>query len=104
MSTNEERQAKRDEQRAKTDKWLADEEQKRLARPLVERLRDCGPFTASDGYMGLAVGNWKDSRDAADRIEELERQLNELRAPCGHNYNKFDRTTCAKPGCSWREE
>ena len=22
-------------------------------------------------------------------------------APCGHNYNRFDATVCAKPGCSW---
>jgi hypothetical protein len=24
-------------------------------------------------------------------------------APCGHNYNRFDRTTCAKPDCPWKE-
>ena len=78
MSTPEERRVKRDEQRAKTDKWLEDTEKERLARPLVERLRDCGPFRASDGYMSLALGSWKDAHDAADRIEELERQLKEL--------------------------
>jgi uncharacterized protein YciI len=77
MSTLEERQAKRD---ADNEKWLQrqqQEEKERLARPLVERLRDCGPFLASDGYMALAVGSYKDAHEAADRIEELERQLKE---------------------------
>lgn len=81
MSTLEERlkerQEKRDAQREAYEKWLAQKEEERLARPLVERLRDCGPFVASDGYMSLAVGDYKDSHEAADRIEELERQLRE---------------------------
>ena len=79
MSTLEERRAKRDAQREQTEKRLADIEAKRLARPLVERLRDCGPFMASDGHMSLAVGNYKDAHEAADRIEELERQLKEIK-------------------------
>lgn len=35
--------------------------------------------------------------------EEDDEEL--VLAPCGHNYNKFDNTTCAKPGCpGWKEE
>jgi len=103
MSTIEERQALRDKQRKDTEKWLQKKEEERLARPLVERLRDCGPFEADDGYMSLAVGNYKDAHEAADRIEKLERLLKELNiAPCGHNYNRFNETVCAKPDCPWK--
>ena len=77
MNTLEERIAFRDKQREDTEKWLQEKEEERLARPLVERLRNCGPFVADDGYMALAVGSYKDSHEAADRIEELERQLKE---------------------------
>jgi uncharacterized protein YciI len=105
MSTIEERRAKRDAQREADEKRLADEEKERLARPLVERLRDCGPFRAGDGHMSIAVGNYRDAHEAADRIEKLERILKELNlAPCGHNYNAFSSKVCAKPGCPWRNE
>jgi uncharacterized protein YciI len=78
MSTNEERQAKRDKQREDHEKWLQEKEKERLAKPLVERLRDCGPFLAGDGYMSLAVGDWKDAHDAADTIEQLELRIEQL--------------------------
>lgn len=74
----EDRWAKRDEARARTDKWLEDREKERLSKPLVERLRNCGPYIDSDGHMSLTVGSYKDAHEAADRIEELERQLNKL--------------------------
>lgn len=41
--------------------------------------------------------DWEDP-DAPKSDDEDQLML----APCGHNYNKFDRTTCAKPDCSWR--
>ena len=36
-------------------------------------------------------------------IEDQEENDKIMLAPCGHNYNKFDRTTCAKPDCPWKE-
>lgn len=40
-------------------------------------------------------------------IEGLLRDKEEndklMLAPCGHNYNIFDNTVCAKPDCPWKE-
>ncbi len=47
----------------------------RLEIPLVDRLRDCGPFRASDGYLSVATGYWKDAHEGADEIERLRMQL-----------------------------
>ena len=72
---SEERQAKREAQREQIEKWRAEEEQERLAKPLVERLRNSGPFEASDGFMSYATGDYRDAHEAADRIEQLESMI-----------------------------
>ena len=79
METSEERKARLKKQKEQTEKWIAEREQERLARPLVERLRDSGPFVAGDGHMSYATGDYRDAHEAADRIEELERQLKEIK-------------------------
>ncbi len=53
------------------DRQQAEDEAKRLQIPLVERLRDCGPFLASDGMMSYASPDYRDAHEAADLIEKL---------------------------------
>lgn len=72
MSTFEEHQSK-------YDKLVEEAEKERLSRPLVDRLRDCGPFRASDGIMSVKLGDYKDSHDAADEIERLVSEVSRLR-------------------------
>jgi hypothetical protein len=66
---------------AKEAKWeerqrqLEEQEIERKKTPLVERLRDSGPYKAGDGFISVAVGNYRDAHEAADRIEELTKIL-----------------------------
>lgn len=64
----EEREAERERQEAKR-------EAERLARPLVERLRDCGPFRASDGIMSIKTGDYRDAHEAADILEVQQNHI-----------------------------
>ncbi len=62
----------------KREQEEAEREAQRIARPLVERLRDCGPFRASDGIMSVKTGDYMDAHEAADVIENLEEVITRL--------------------------
>jgi hypothetical protein len=59
----------------------------RLGRPLIERLRDTGPFRASDGITSVALPDYMDAWEAADelaRLASVEAERDALKAykPC----------------------
>ncbi len=62
------------------DRQRAEDEAKRLQIPLIERLRDCGPFLASDGMMSYAVPDYRDAHEAADLIEKLTSAIDSAQA------------------------
>lgn len=82
-----ERERRREESELQREK----EREMRLQIPLVERLRDCGPFRASDGYMSVMTGSWEDSHEAADEIDRLNMELIALRAVAKDGLNYLNR-------------
>ena len=59
----------------KREQEEAEREAQRLARPLVERLRDSGTFRASDGLMSIKTGDYRDAHEAADILEVQQNHI-----------------------------
>jgi hypothetical protein len=78
MGRLEERWAERDRRRDEAEARMEQRRQERKARPLVERLRDCGVFTAADGLLSYAPPHADDAKEAADKIEHLYELLGRL--------------------------
>lgn len=86
--------------------WVKDENS-----PLKGYLRDVGEliqnrFDTTQGMLDhLEIHKNKGHYVPDFCIEGLLRDKEEndklMLAPCGHNYNVFDNTVCAKPGCPW---
>ena len=70
----------REDSQDKYERFRAEERAKRLQIPLVERLRESGPFRASDGIMSISVPDYEDAHEAADVIENLEEVITRLEA------------------------
>lgn len=73
----------------KYERLRAEEIAKRLQIPLIERLRDCGPFRASDGIMSVSVPDYRDTHEAADLIENLEEVITRLVMAAGKMVDAY---------------
>jgi hypothetical protein len=96
----EERWAERDRRREAYETEMERRRQEHKARPLVERLRDCGTFTAADGYPSYAPPRADDAKEAADEIERLRELLGRLewaddgRCPACQSAEVHDHNGC----------
>jgi hypothetical protein len=72
------RWAERDRRREAHEAEMERRRLERGSRPLVERLRDCGTFIATDGHPSYAPPHEEDAKEAAGEIERLRGLLARL--------------------------
>jgi hypothetical protein len=113
MDELDERWAERDKRRAAHEAEMERRRQEHKARPLVERLRDCGTFTAADGLLSYAPPHADDAKEAADEINRLRGLLARLEWAGGPGNSRCpvcpakpypERDYRHEPGCWLAEE